>query len=420
MSEVMSVPKLRFKEFDGDWSNKKIGNIASKVGSGSTPRGGAEAYTDHGIIFIRSQNVNNDQLLLDDVAYIPEETHVKMSGSKVIANDILLNITGASIGRSCVVPHDFTEANVNQHVCIIRTPNDDPIFVQSFLSSENGQNAIQSKQAGGGREGLNFQAIRSIDFHFPPSKEEQAKIASFLSNVDEKISQLTQKHTLLSQYKQGMMQKLFSQQLRFKADDGSEFGEWGEYKIFDLAIDKTLNNGVFNDQNKVGKGYKLINVLDMYIQRDIDESRLSLLDIDKKEFERNKVNYGDIFFTRSSLVKEGIAFSNVYLGVSNDITYDGHLIKLSPDLNIIEPKFLNYCLKVAYVRKQLIQGGKTATMTTIGQQEVGNTLVKIPCLEEQIRIANFLSAIDQKIEVVAQQIEQAKQWKKGLLQQMFV
>ena len=416
----MAVPKLRFKEFDGDWSNKKIGNIASKVGSGSTPRGGAEAYTDHGIIFIRSQNVNNDQLLLDDVAYIPEETHVKMSGSKVIANDILLNITGASIGRSCVVPHDFTEANVNQHVCIIRTPNDDPIFVQSFLSSENGQNAIQSKQAGGGREGLNFQAIRSIDFHFPPSKAEQTKIASFLSAVDEKISQLTQKHALLSQYKQGMMQKLFSQQISFKADDGSEFGEWGEYKIFDLAIDKTLNNGVFNDQNKVGKGYKLINVLDMYIQRDIDESRLSLLDIDKKEFERNKVNYGDIFFTRSSLVKEGIAFSNVYLGVSNDITYDGHLIKLSPDLNIIEPKFLNYCLKVAYVRKQLIQGGKTATMTTIGQQEVGNTLVKIPCLEEQIRIANFLSAIDQKIDVVSKQIEQAKQWKKGLLQQMFI
>ena len=119
-------------------------------------------------------------------------------------------------------------------------------------------------------------------------------------------------------------------------------------------------------------------------------------------------------------IKEGIAFSNVYLGVSNDITYDGHLIKLSPDLNIIEPKFLNYCLKVAYVRKQLIQGGKTATMTTIGQQEVGNTLVKIPCLEEQIRIANFLSAIDQKIDVVSKQIEQAKQWKKGLLQQMFI
>jgi type I restriction enzyme S subunit len=80
---------------------------------------------------------------------------------------------------------------------------------------------------------------------------------------------------------------------------------------------------------------------------------------------------------------------------------------------------LNYILKTHVVRKQLIKGGKTATMTTIGQQEVGNTIVS-PCLEEQTKIANFLSSIDQKIEVVAQQIEQAKQWKKGLLQQMFV
>ena len=115
--------------------------------------------------------------------------------------------------------------------------------------------------------------------------------------------------------------------LRFKEFDG----EWSKSSILDLSKEKALNNGVFNDQNKVGKGYKLINVLDMYIERDIDEARLSLLDLDAKEFERNKVKYGDIFFTRSSLVKEGIAFSNVYLGNANDVTYDGHLIKLSPN-----------------------------------------------------------------------------------------
>ena len=103
--------------------------------------------------------------------------------------------------------------------------------------------------------------------------------------------------------------------LRFK-----EFDEdWTKSSLINLAKDKSLNNGVFNDQNKVGQGYKLINVLDMYIERDIDESRLSLLDLDLKEFERNKVKFGDIFFTRSSSVKEGIAFSNVYLGHSQYI-----------------------------------------------------------------------------------------------------
>ena len=383
-------PKLRFKEFDGDWLKLKYKDVLTiKYGKDhkSLNDGDIPVYGTGGLMrHVNKYLYDGESILIGRKGTIDKPKYIN---EKFWTVDTLF----------------YTE--IEESIV--------PLFLYQHALEVNWLGLNEAT----GVPSLNTTSIYNIDISIP-SKEEQNKIASFLSVVDEKISQLTQKLELLSQYKQGMMQKLFSQQIRFKADDGSEFGEWGEYKIFDLAIDKTLNNGVFNDQNKVGKGYKLINVLDMYIQRDIDESRLSLLDIDKKEFERNKVNYGDIFFTRSSLVKEGIAFSNVYLGVSNDITYDGHLIKLSPDLNIIEPKFLNYCLKVAYVRKQLIQGGKTATMTTIGQQEVGNTLVKIPCLEEQIRIANFLSAIDQKIDVVSKQIEQAKQWKKGLLQQMFI
>ena len=383
-------PKLRFKEFDGDWLKLKYKDVLTiKYGKDhkSLNDGDIPVYGTGGLMrHVNKYLYDGESILIGRKGTIDKPKYIN---EKFWTVDTLF----------------YTE--IEESIV--------PLFLYQHALEVNWLGLNEAT----GVPSLNTTSIYNIDISIP-SKEEQTKIASFLSNVDEKISQLTQNLELLSQYKQGMMQKLFSQQIRFKADDGSEFGEWGEYKIFDLAIDKTLNNGVFNDQNKVGKGYKLINVLDMYIQRDIDESRLSLLDIDKKEFERNKVNYGDIFFTRSSLVKEGIAFSNVYLGVSNDITYDGHLIKLSPDLNIIEPKFLNYCLKVAYVRKQLIQGGKTATMTTIGQQEVGNTLVKIPCLEEQIRIANFLSAIDQKIDVVSKQIEQAKQWKKGLLQQMFI
>ncbi|HAV4997350.1 MULTISPECIES: restriction endonuclease subunit S [Acinetobacter] len=203
--------------------------------------------------------------------------------------------------------------------------------------------------------------------------------------------------------------------LRFK-----EFNEdWSKSSIIELSKEKDLNNGVFNDQNKVGKGYKLINVLDMYIERDIDEARLSLLDLDAKEFERNKVKYGDIFFTRSSLVKEGIAFSNVYLGNSNDVTYDGHLIKLSPDLERIDPLFLNFSLKTANVRKQLIQGGKTATMTTIGQKEIGSCQLDIPSKKEQTKIASFLCTIDEKIAQLTQKHELLSQYKQGMMQKLF-
>ncbi len=411
----MAVPKLRFKEFDGDWSNKKIGNIASKVGSGSTPRGGAEAYTDHGIIFIRSQNVNNDQLLLDDVAYIPEETHVKMSGSKVIANDILLNITGASIGRSCVVPHDFTEANVNQHVCIIRTPNDDPIFVQSFLSSENGQNAIQSKQAGGGREGLNFQAIRSIDFHFPPSKAEQTKIASFLSAVDEKISQLTQKHALLSQYKQGMMQKLFSQQISFKADDGSEFGEWEETTIGKItstistgATPSTLKEEYWNGNIKWMSSGELNHRHVHDVEKTITE--LGFKSSSTKILPKHCVLIG---LAGQGKTRGTVAINYIELSTNQSIA------AIHPNPKVFDYRFIFFNLDMRYQELRALSTGDGGR-GGLNLQIIKGVEIHLPCLEEQTKIANFLSSIDQKIEVVAQQIEQAKQWKKGLLQQMFV
>ncbi|MEI1675082.1 restriction endonuclease subunit S [Acinetobacter baumannii] len=212
MMQKLFSQQIRFKADDGsefgEWEEIKLGDIASKVGSGSTPRGGAEAYTEDGIIFIRSQNVNNNQLLLDDVVYIPEQTHKKMSGSKVVANDILLNITGASIGRSCVVPMNFTEANVNQHVCIIRTPNDNPRFIQSFLASKDGQNLIDSHQTGSGREGLNFQSIRSFTLN-RPCLEEQTQIANFLSAIDQKIEKVAQQIEETKQWKKGLLQQMF-------------------------------------------------------------------------------------------------------------------------------------------------------------------------------------------------------------------
>ena len=399
----MTTPKLRFKEFDENWTLNKIGDIASKVGSGSTPRGGAEAYTSKGIIFIRSQNVNNDRLLLNDVAYIPDETHNKMSGSKVIANDILLNITGASIGRSCVVPSEFKEGNVNQHVCIIRTPNDDPLFIQSFLSSDNGQNAIESKQVGSGREGLNFQAIRSIDL-FLPQKKEQTKIATFLSAVDEKISQLTQKHELLSQYKQGMMQKLFSQQIRFKADDGSEFGEWEEKELKEVAeinpkAKKLPANFIYIDLESVEKGQLLL------------QKNIELQDAPSRA--QRLLAKGDVLFQMVRPYQQ----NNYYFNLSGEYVASTGYAQIRTKL---DSKFIYYALHEKTFLDEVMNRCTGTSYPAINSSDLSSIEMFVPCLEEQTKIANFLSAIDQKIEVVAQQIQHAKLWKKGLLQQMFV
>ena len=189
--KVGNVPNLRFPEFQDEWVQKKLGEVVDKVNSGKTPLGGEAVYTKEGILFIRSQNVNNDKLELENSVFIPELVNDQMKNSIVQANDILLNITGASLGRSCVVPNNFKSGNVNQHVCIIRLNKQySPKFVQPLFSSSKGQTIFTSLQTGSGREGLNFESIRSIKF-FAPILDEQQKIASFLSLINERITTQT-------------------------------------------------------------------------------------------------------------------------------------------------------------------------------------------------------------------------------------
>ncbi|MGM8899698.1 restriction endonuclease subunit S, partial [Psychrobacter sp. 1Y4] len=386
----MATPKLRFKEFDTSWKRKSLGDITSKIGSGSTPRGGSKAYTEDGVIFIRSQNVNNNQLILENIVYIPQETHIKMSGSKVVANDILLNITGASIGRSCVVPSNFNEGNVNQHVCIIRSQSHDPLFIQSFLSSKKGQNAIQSKQTGSGREGINFQAIRSIDFDLP-TKEEQTKIATFLSAVDTKIDELTQKHELLSEYKKGMMQQLFSQKIRFKADDGSDFEDWKERILGNVCT--TFSGGTPTSSNTAFYEGSIPFIKSGEIAQESTAQFINKSALDNSS--AKLVEKGDLLYALYGATSGQVAISQIEGAINQAV-----LCIRSETLDT------NYLHNYLVFRKQKI----ISTYLQGGQGNLSASILKKisipnPSFKEQTKIANFLTAIDQKIDNVAEQID---------------
>lgn len=203
-------------EIPTSWSINKLGDLLNFVGSGVTPKGGREVYTNEGILFIRSQNVYPKGLKLDDVAYITVDIHKKMSRTIVKSKDVLLNITGASIGRCTIFPSNLGEANVNQHVCILRAENLlNPQYLMFFMNSTLGQNQILKEQLGQTREGLNFQQIRKFSITLP-SLEEQQKIVSILSTVDEQIDNYEQEKVKYEELKKGLMQQLLTGQVRVK------------------------------------------------------------------------------------------------------------------------------------------------------------------------------------------------------------
>ena len=166
------------------WEVRRLGHLATKFGSGITPRGGATVYQEDGVPFLRSQNIHFDGLRIRNVARIAPSLHQELSSSHVTPGDVLLNITGASIGRACSVPDSFAEGNVNQHVCIIRPHQSRllPGLLAAYLSTPMMQREIQIEQKGASREGLTLQSIRNFRVIVPPLPE-QAAIAAQLDRV---------------------------------------------------------------------------------------------------------------------------------------------------------------------------------------------------------------------------------------------
>lgn len=182
-------------EIPAHWEVLKVKWVASKIGSGKTPRGGADVYSESGIVFLRSQNILNEGIQLVDTVYIDPSIDEAMASTRVQPLDILLNITGASIGRSSLVPMDFPPSNVNQHVCIIRPHIEEitPRFLHSIMISDVVQAQIIAAQVGASREGLSFAEIGNLYFAAPRETDEQEMIAEYIDTQTNQLDQLQAK-----------------------------------------------------------------------------------------------------------------------------------------------------------------------------------------------------------------------------------
>ena len=405
----MKEPVIRFKGYTDEWEQRKLGEITTKIGSGKTPRGGSEAYVDDGISLIRSQNVHDDVVDLSDVVYIDEETNKSMENSLVAYNDVLLNITGASIGRSAVYKGS-EPANVNQHVCIIRPTEDySPDFIQMNLASSNGQKQIDSSQAGGAREGLNFQQIGKMEFAFP-SVQEQNKIGTYFSNLNNLIALHQRKCDDLQEVKKYMLQKLFPQngakipEIRFAGFTG----EWEQRKLGEV-FEQTSNFVTPNEDIELWS----LTVEDGLTPKAERYNREFLV---KKEDNFKEVRPGDIVYNPMNMTLGAVGYNGMDKSVAVSGYYTTMIAKSDNDAY-----YINTWLKSP---QALMLYGTYATGSLIEKQRVQfPTLSEIPVAfpeyEEQKRIGSFFSNLDDLITLHQCECDALKEVKKFMLQNMF-
>lgn len=390
-----------------DWYPVTIGDIAIKVGSGITPRGGSSNYKEYGRPFVRSQNVGWGTLLLTDLVYIDDNTHKSFSSTELRQEDVLLNITGASIGRSAIADARLAGGNVNQHVCIIRTEATevDSRFLNFVLLSAQGQRQIDSFQAGGNREGLNFGQIRSIILPLPSTLAEQEAIAEALSDTDAFIESLEQLIIKKHQIKQGAMQELLTGKKRLPGF--SE--EWETKRLGDVA--------------DMGSGGTPPSSVSSYYDGEI--SWVSISDMTKG----GKV----ILSTDRNLSQKGFANSAAQMFPSGTVLYAmyasigecsiaGISLCSSQAILGIRPKeklsneFLYYYL--ISLKNDVKSMGQQGTQANLNKGMVQSFKFHLPPLPEQTAIATILSDMDAEISTLEEKLTKARQLKQGMMQEL--
>ena len=389
------IPQLRFPEFSGEWGRKLFNNIVDIIDGdrGVNYPKSNDFFNDEYCLFLSAKNVTKNGFIFNETQFITKERDALLRKGKLSRGDIVLTTRG-TVGQFAFYSDDvlYDNIRINSGMVLLRNNNDNLLNSYFFKACKSFQISRQIKIVafGSAQPQLTVKEINKIKINLP-TKPEQQKIAAFLTAVDNKIEQLSKKQELLDEYKKGLMQQIFSQAVRFKADDGSDFPDWEERKLGDVG--KVYQPKTISQTDLTTKGF------DVYGANGI----IGKYSEYNHEFEQIAVTCrgntcGTVNFTKP---KSWITGNAMVVNVD--------------DSKVVNKTFIYY---------QLSHTNLTYLITGSGQPQITGDIkthkVKIPSLPEQTKIANFLSSIDNKIEQVGKQLDESKQFKTALLQQMFV
>lgn len=393
-----SVPKLRFSEFSGDWKNTILGKATN--------------------INPKSENLPNSFIYIDLESVcdgvLNKENRIKKKEAPSRAqrllkqNDILYQTV-----RPYQKNNYFFNKNEDDYVAStgyaqIRTKNF-AIFIYQYLHTDYFVNKVLLRCTGTSYPSINSSDLCEIKIKIPELPEQQ-KIASFLTSIDTKIEQLTKKKSLLEQYKKGIMQQIFSQELRFKDEKGNDYPDWEEKKLGEVGIFRS-GVGFSNSEQGGVKGVAFYKVSDMNLSG--NELRMHNSNNYVSREQILKLKYNVIKDESIIFAKVGAAIFLERKRIAMNFLIDNNMMAFTPKGNI-------YFFKNLFDTIRLSKFAQVGALPSYNASDLKIIKITIPSFKEQAPIANFLSAIDIKIELVNIQIGNTQKFKKGLLQQLFV
>lgn len=371
------VPALRFPEFGGEWKEDKLLNNVSLI-SGQHLNPDDYNKETQGIPYFSGPSD-----FIDDLLSVKKWA---IEGKKAYKGDILITVKGSGVGAMVIL--QLPQVVIGRQLMAIRENNSNNIFIYQYLLTK--QEYLQSLGMGNMIPGISREDILNTKLSFP-SLSEQQKIASFLTAVDAKIELLTKKKTLLEQYKKGVMQQIFSKQIRFKDDNGEDYPDW-EVKHLGQIARITTGSSNREDSNLDGE----FTFFDR--SQDIRSSNRYLFD-------------AEVIIVPG----EGQEFTPKYFKGKFDLHQRTYAIM---DFDNIDGKFLFY--SIFFNSNHLLSHAVGSTVKSLRLPMFKIMPISLPTIPEQQKIANLLIALDQRIDAINKSLELVKTYKKGLLQQLFV
>lgn len=399
-----------------NWQRVRLQDVTSKVGSGSTPRGGEESYKTSGIPLIRSMNVIFFGFKREGLAHIDEQQAEKLQSVEVNHNDILLNITGASIGRVTLSPKDLQGARVNQHVCIIRpTQVLEPRFLRAFLSSPEMQQIIGSENYGVTRQALTKQQILDFEIPIPPIAEQiriADKLDSLLSRVDACRERLDRVPAILKRFRQAVLAAATSGELtkewremagesrkpqRFDFDDAESFRDyefpssWSICRLSDIA---QIVGGITKDSKKNSFNYPELPYLRVAnVQRGyLDLTEIKTISVPPEKIDALLLKKGDILFNEGGDIDK-LGRGWIWNEEIERCIFQNHVFRARLTRNDFEPRYFSWYGNSRGYDYFLSRGKQTTNLASINKGVLSALPVAVPPPGEQTEIVRRVDAL---------------------------